>query len=238
MARCTAPVQGHRSASARANCPACGGGGYSSRPYYPPISYPSPPTRSIGSTGGSGSGGGGSSHSSARPRWSPSTSTLIYTDEQRRALTPIREQVELRAAEPGLHDLFLCHAWDDRQTVAKELHNLIEAKGASVWFSEKNIALGTPWLREIDKGLAKSRVGLVLVTPAFLRRLEAGGVSELELADLLRREQLIPVLHGVTFEELVKVSPLLASRQGMNTQTESMESIAGKIAELVDLSVN
>ena len=28
MARCTAPREGHRTASGRANCPACGGGGY------------------------------------------------------------------------------------------------------------------------------------------------------------------------------------------------------------------
>ena len=46
------------------------------------------------------------------------------------------------------------------------------ARGVSVWFSEKDVALGTPLLREIDKGLAKSRIGIVLVTPALLRRLQ------------------------------------------------------------------
>ena len=42
MARCTAPVYGHRSASAAADCPACGGryGGYrSSYGYYAPRPY-------------------------------------------------------------------------------------------------------------------------------------------------------------------------------------------------------
>lgn len=157
---------------------------------------------------------------------------MVYTDVQVRALTPIREQVEKRAAEPELADLFLCHAWDDRQTTATTLHNLIEANGASVWFSEKNIVLGTPWLREIDRGLAKSRIGLVLVTPALLKRLEAGGISDKELSELLYRDQLIPVMHGVTFDELRKVSPLLASRQGLSTTEESMETIAVKVAEL------
>jgi hypothetical protein len=52
------------------------------------------------------------------------------------------------------------------------LHDLLESLGVSVWFSEKDVALGTPLLREIDRGLAKSRVGIVLVTPALLRRLQ------------------------------------------------------------------
>ena len=34
---------------------------------------------------------------------------------------------------------------------------------ASVWFSEKDVRLGAPLLRAIDKGLANSRVGVVLV---------------------------------------------------------------------------
>lgn len=237
MARCTAPVNGHRTSSGRANCPACGSsGGYSyasSRPSYfytPSFSTASQPARSTGSTSS------GPSRSSARPRWSPSSSPVTYTEEQRRALTPVREQVEKRATEPELHDLFLCHAWDDRRTAATALHDLIQAKGASVWFSEKSIDLGTSWLREIDKGLAKSRIGLVLVTPSFLKRVEAGGVSDKELSELLHRDQLIPVLHGTTYEELRKVSPLLASRNGLSTQEDSMETIAVKIAELVSIN--
>jgi len=77
-----------------------------------------------------------------------------------------------RASLPDLRDVFLCHAWDDRGGAAKELHDLLESHGVSVWFSEKDVALGTPLLREIDKGLAKSRIGIVLVTPALLRRLQ------------------------------------------------------------------
>ena len=43
MARCTAPVRGHRTASGRAACPACGGGyrGYSSYGSYSSPSYSS-----------------------------------------------------------------------------------------------------------------------------------------------------------------------------------------------------
>ena len=58
------------------------------------------------------------------------------------SLTPIRQTVETRAAErPDLRDVFLCHAWDDRQGPAKDLHDLLVAAGVKVWFSEKDLAL-------------------------------------------------------------------------------------------------
>src|SRR5690606_7843926 len=127
---------------------------------------------SSGSSGvGKSSSGGG--RTSVRPRWSRPGSSAVYTEAQVRALTPIRNSVENRALGPDRRDVFLCHAWDDRSGPAKELHDLLESRGVSVWFSEKDIVLGTPLLREIDKGLAKSRVGIVLVTPALLRRLAA-----------------------------------------------------------------
>ena len=80
----------------------------------------------------------------------------------------------------------------------------------TVWFSEKDVRLGTPLLRAIDKGLARTRAGIVLVTPALLARLDNEGIADKELSELLAREQLIPVVHGTTFEALREFSPLLA----------------------------
>ncbi|WP_223627276.1 toll/interleukin-1 receptor domain-containing protein [Microbacterium sp. EST19A] len=153
-----------------------------------------------------------------------------------RALTRVRRTVEERARQqPDLRDVFLCHAWDDRRGVATDLHGLLEAQGVSVWFSEKDIVLGQPFLREIDRGLAKSRTGLVLVTPALLKRVDARGVSDKELSELLARDLLIPVVHDTTYDDLRKVSPLLGSRNGLSTEEDSLEEVAVKIAELVSV---
>jgi hypothetical protein len=228
MARCTAPVEGHRSSSAAAACPACRGrsarySGYSSYGSYSPPSYSS-----------SGSSGGGSG-SSARPRWSRASSSVSYTPAEVRALTPVRENFEKRASVPDLRDVFLCHAWDDRQGAAKELHDQLESRGVSVWFSEKDVALGTSLLREIDKGLAKSRVGIVLVTPALLRRLQGEGIADKELSVLLARDLLVPIVHDTTYEALRDVSPMLGSRSGLSTAEVPMADVAAKLAELVTL---
>lgn len=160
MARCTAPVRGHRTASGRAECPACGGsyrwggyGGYGYGSSYTPPSYSSPSYPSSGSSGGGRSSGGGSSRST-KPRWSGAGSSQFYTPEEVRALMPIRETVERRASMPDLRHIFLCHAWDDRQGVAKELCDLLVARDVSVWFSEK------------DRHL---RAGVIKVVPSTAR---------------------------------------------------------------------
>ncbi len=225
MARCTAPVHGHRTASGRAACPACGGSGGYGYGYRPYSSY----TPSYTSWGSSGGGSG----SSARPRWSRAGSSVAYTATEVRALTPVRETVEKQVPLPEGRDFFLCHAWDDRAGAAKELYDLLESRGVSVWFSEKDIGLGTPFLREIDKGLAKSKVGIVLVTPALLRRLRGESIADKELSVLLAREQLVPVVHGTTYDALREISPLLASRNGLNTTENPMADVATKLAELV-----
>lgn len=230
MARCTAPVRGHSSAAAAAACPACryrsrGYGGYSS-------SYTSSGSggSSYRSSGGNGSSGG------SRPRWSRAGSSVSYTPAQIVSLTPFREAVEARTAQqPDLRDVFLCHAWDDRQESAKELHDLLVAAGVKVWFSEKDLGLGVPMMRAIDKGLANSKIGLVLVTPALLERLPKEGVADKELSALLARNQLVPIVHKTTYDALRNVSPMLASRSGLDTAEDSMAVVAKKIAELVDL---
>lgn len=235
MARCTAPVRGHSSSAAAAACPACRNrGSYSSSSYgydsYP--SYSSSGSSGGGSYGGRGSGGGSSS--SAKPRWSKSGSSVSYTSAQVQSLTPIRQAVEKLAAEqPDLRDVFLCHAWDDRQGIAKDLHDLLEAAGVKVWFSEKDLALGVPMMRAIDKGLANSRIGLVLVTPALLSRLPKEGVADKELSALLAGNQLVPIVHNTTYEALRNVSPLLASRSGLDTGEDTLAVVATKIAELI-----
>ncbi len=234
MARCTAPVRGHTGGGA-ASCPACSSrwgrssyGSYGSN-YGSSSSSPS----HFSSGGGGGSRGGGSSSRTSKPRWARASSAVWYTPAEVRELEPVREQVERRATVPDLRDVFLCHAWDDRQGAAKVLHDLLESRGVKVWFSEKDIALGEPFLREIDRGLAKSRVGIVLVTPNFLKRIHGHSIADKELSVLLHGGKLVPIIHGTTFAELNEESPMLASRNGLNTAEDSMADIATKLADLV-----
>lgn len=241
MSRCTAPVRGHSSAAAAAACPACRnryGSRYSSYPSYS-SSYGSTESNSgtsISNSGRTGGSSGGKTTGVSKPRWSKATSSIAYTSNQVVSLTPVREVIEKKASEqPDLRDVFLCHAWDDRKGAAKELHDLLEVSGVKVWFSEKDLGLGVPMMRAIDKGLANSKIGLVLVTPALLSRLPKEGVADKELSTLLAGNRLIPIIHNTTYDELRNISPMLASRSGLDTSEDTMTIVAEKIAELVAL---
>ena len=127
MSGCTAPIRGHRTASGLAACPVCGGRGYG---YRAPVYYFS--SNSYAPQSGYISNG---SHvgSSARPRWSPDTSSVTYTKDEVRALTPVRNAIESRTQlPPESYDVFLCHAWDDRRGIATELHDRLQTQGVSV----------------------------------------------------------------------------------------------------------
>lgn len=224
--QCTAPVRGHIRGGG-ADCPVHGGSrgygyGYSTPSYPSYTPQPATPVNRVGSK---------SSGSTARPKWSPSTSPVSYTPQQIRNLEPVRSAAILRTQA---HDVFLCHAWPDRKNDAKDLYDLLVDEEVSVWFSEVTLRVGTDMRVAIDRGLVSSRIGIVLVTPAMLEKLLTDrSIASNELSALLRRNLLIPVMHGVTFEQLDQVSPTLASRGGFSTAEEPLGDIAVKIAELV-----
>lgn len=180
--------------------------------------------------GGAAASRGGSS-SGGRSRRTRGGGSVSYTSAEWRSIEPLASKAEEQARQhPERRDLFLCHAWEDRNGCAAELYGLLKSNDATVWFSEKDVGLGKSLLREIDKGLASSRIGIVLVTPALLRSLAAEGIADKELSVLLATDRVIPVAHGTTFDSLRDVSPLLASRSGLDTAESSLADVAAKVA--------
>ena len=93
-------------------------------------------------------------------------------------------------------------------------------------------------VREIDKGLRMSHIGIVLATPNLVKGLAAEGIADKELSALLATDRVIPVVHGITYEELHDESPLLASRSGLSTGEDTLEQVAVKIANAVRPEAN
>ncbi len=235
MAQCTAPVEGHRTASGIANCPVCRYG--SQRTYYqPPSTYaPARPVRSdkvFPSFASSSPSSENVNRSSSRSR----RLSMSYSLEEYKTLSPVRNKVleENRNSTHTSKDLFLCHSWHDRQGIALDLYDLLESLEVSVWFSEMHVSLGTPLIRMIDKGLANSKAGIVLVTPSLFDSVNSDGIAAQELSALLATDRVIPIVHDTTFEELRRVSPLLAARSGLSTASySSLDEVATKIADTV-----
>jgi hypothetical protein len=127
------------------------------------------------------------------------------------------------------HDVFLSHTSDARDIeVSTDLYAELTGHGLDVWYDGTELRLGESLMRQIDRGIARSKVGVILITEAFLK----GRVwTERELGALVSSgRRVIPVLHGVTYADLAAYSPLLADLVGLDTENLGLGVIAEQIA--------
>ena len=141
-----------------------------------------------------------------------------------------RVQSAIVAPDDREFDAFLSYARIDGSEVGGQLRSELESLGARVWFDELSIQPGKSQALQMDRGLRASRCGIALLTPAYL----AGRFwTERELGALLHKETLIPVLHGVTFEDVAEYSGILPDLAGFETARDEVSVIAKKIAAAI-----
>ena len=138
--------------------------------------------------------------------------------------------------EPGAEafDVFISHASEDKESIVRSLATELAGQGLKVWYDEFTLRIGDSLRQKIDKGLAKSRVGLVVLSPSFV----AKGWTNYELDGIVTRsvsgEQiLLPIWHNITKQEVIDFSPSLADKVARSTATHTVKEIAIEIAELL-----
>lgn len=110
-------------------------------------------------------------------------------------------------------DVFISHASEDKDDFVRPLAEALRARGHSVWFDELTLKVGDSLRRSIDCGLARSRFGVVVVSPNFLDK----EWPQKELDGLVAREVdgskvILPVWHNISADEIRSHSPILADR--------------------------
>jgi hypothetical protein len=128
-------------------------------------------------------------------------------------------------------DVFICHASEDKKEFVRELANALVDIGLKVWYDEFTLKVGDSLRRSIDRGLAHSRYGIVIISPAFLRKewpqKELDGLVGFEVNG---RKVILPVWHEIDVDEVRKYSPTLADR----IATSSTKGIKQVVADLLD----
>lgn len=124
-------------------------------------------------------------------------------------------------------DVFVSHAGEDKETFVRPLAIALRDIGVSVWYDEFSLHLGDSLSRSIDKGLANSRFGLVVISAAFLKK----PWPEYELRGLVAREVdedrvILPVWHGVTRQQVLAFSPPLADKVALDTTGLEAKDVA------------
>ena len=115
-------------------------------------------------------------------------------------------------------DVFICHAWEDKETIARPLAYALKRAGLKVWYDEFTLKIGDSLRRSIDLGLSQSKYGVVILSPHFF----AKEWPQRELDGLVAREinsgkVILPVWHNVTREDVESFSPILADRLSVST---------------------
>ncbi len=141
----------------------------------------------------------------------------------------------LAGADAPEYDVFLSHASEDKNTIARPLKEALEARGVSVWFDEIKIKLGQSIRAEIERGIANARFGVVILSPDFFSK----QWTQAELDALFSRKMasgenlVLPIWHRVTKDEVLAHSPLLAGVLASNTSLHTVEDIADQIVEVL-----
>jgi Skp family chaperone for outer membrane proteins len=138
------------------------------------------------------------------------------------------------ATEPG-KDVFLSHASEDKDEIARPLRDALEARGVSVWFDEIQIKVGQSIRQEIERGIAGCRFGVVIISQSFF----AKQWTNAELDALFSKKMVsgqnlvLPIWHHISKDEVLAQSALLAGISALNSATMTVAEIADALADVV-----
>lgn len=133
-----------------------------------------------------------------------------------------------------LYDAFICHVSEDKDDVARPLANRLREKRVEVWYDEFSLAAGMSLRQSIDLGLAKSRFGIVVLSPRFFGKSwsewELNGLVQRHLAG--RRDVIIPIWHGVDVDDVRAYSPSLADIFAIPS-TVGLDEVTARLLKII-----
>jgi len=140
----------------------------------------------------------------------------------------------VREDEHREYDVFISHASEDKDEVVRPLAHALKSSGLKVWYDEFELRIGDSLRRKIDKGLARSRFGVVVLSRSFFQK----GWPNYELDGIVTRavtgEQVIlPIWHNISKAEVIEYSPSLADKLARNTASHTVDEIAKEIIEVI-----
>ena len=135
------------------------------------------------------------------------------------------------------YDVFMSHAWEDKEDFVEEFVIELEKLGLKVWYDKAKMKLGDSMRQKIDSGLNKSKYGIVVLSPNYIAegkywtKTELDGLFQLESVN---GKRIIPIWHNLQKKEVMAFSPTIAGKFAASTATQTPEEIAKQIKELFE----
>lgn len=115
-------------------------------------------------------------------------------------------------------DVFISHASEDKDEIARPLAISLMNAGVRVWYDEFTLKIGDSLSMSIDNGLSKSKYGIIIISENFLSK----NWTQKELSGLFAKEDgtnkiILPIWHNITYDKVKKHSLILADRFALSS---------------------
>jgi len=146
----------------------------------------------------------------------------------------VEEAENLNKDTKNQYDVFISHAGEDKDQIARPLATELEKSGFNVWFDDFELQIGDNLRKSIDKGLKNSDYGAIILSEAFFGK----KWPENELEGLLSLEDegetvILPLWYEVGEEEVKQYSPTLAGRVAGEIHENNIDQIADSLSEVL-----
>ncbi len=124
-------------------------------------------------------------------------------------------------------DVFISHANEDKEDFVKPLISQLTDKKISFFYDDLSIPWGSNIRKSLDAGIIRSKFCIVVISKPFLDKYW----TTYELDGFLQKESisnttvLLPIWHNISHEEIISVSPTLASRKAIISDSSTIEEI-------------
>jgi hypothetical protein len=135
-------------------------------------------------------------------------------------------------------DVFISHAREDRAAVASPLAEALARAGLRVWIDDHEISLGDRLTTEVNEGLARSRYGIVILSPDFLaKEWPRRELAALLAIELKHGKRVLPVLHNLDLESILRDFPLMGDRVFVSTAA-GIDAVASEVRRATGFKSN
>lgn len=156
----------------------------------------------------------------------------VYEDEEFWSHSTDVSSIAVTERVLAMYDAFVSHANKDKISYVNELKASLDKLGVNVFYDKDTLEWGDNWKNKILEGVEKAEFAIIVISENFFGR----EWTEIELTEFLNRQNrngqkiILPILHGISVEQLQKKYPAVAEIQALDSSKYSCDEIALKFA--------
>lgn len=170
----------------------------------------------------------------------PPYSSVQITQTGRQALETQDEVLQQQAStmsrdETDQYDVFISHASEDKDDFVRPLAENLSSEGVNVRYDEFELELGDSLRDSIDKGLANSVYGIIVLSEAYFEKdwaqYELDGLVARDIGD---EKVILPIWYRISKDEIMNNSPTLADRYALRTDGDNIIEVVEELLAIID----